>query len=186
MIIFDLDTLADSDHRQHFVDPKKNTNYFFWTHKDFPEFKGGWYHKTEVDDEYPEMLRPFKHNWKSFHESCDKDKPIHSVTRIFKFLENEYEVQIWSGRCESVREKTREWLYEHMHVLIEPNIFKAITLKMRPIGDNTPYHELKKKWLDEELSKGNKIEFVFDSDPKSIEMWKRRGIFVFDCNQGKL
>ncbi len=59
---------------------------------------------------------------------------------------------------------------------------------MRLIGDNTPLHELKEKWLDdtfEEHKFGRKtpITMVFDSDPQSIEMWKRCGIFVFDCSQ---
>jgi hypothetical protein len=27
------------------------------------------------------------------------------------------------------------------------------------------------------------IDSVFDSDPESIKMWRRRGIFVFNCAQ---
>ena len=54
---------------------------------------------------------------------------------------------------------------------------------MRPIGDFTPDDELKEKWLDEALSREEIIDFVFDDRPKVIRMWRKRGIFVFNCNQ---
>jgi len=64
---------------------------------------------------------------------------------------------------------------------------------MRPIGDNAPDDVLKEKWLDEasiyvnglsgRIGRSDPIDFVFDSDPSSIAMWRRRGIFVFEVNQ---
>ena len=56
-------------------------------------------------------------------------------------------------------------------------------LKMRPIGDSTPDDVLKERWLDEALAQGKNIDFVFDDRPKVIRMWRRRGIFVFNCAQ---
>ena len=97
--------------------------------------------------------------------------------------------QIWSKRCESERDETGKWLEKNLLC------FESNQLKMRPIGDNTPYHELKEKWLDEYINSNeyvknifqnrgkSPIEFVIDSDKDSIEMWKRREVFVFDCNQ---
>lgn len=93
-------------------------------------------------------------------------------------------------------EKIHKLRYQH-----EKDVVNSI-LKMRPTGNTTPYHKLKEQWLDEYIEsmwpkleapkKGEEnkifyrkdpIEFVFDRDPKSIEMWRRRGVFVFDCNQ---
>ena len=88
-------------------------------------------------------------------------------------------MQIWTSRDESLREKTESWITK----LTSPSPWTVeipFELKMRPIGDTTPYHDLKEKWLDE---CEEKIEFVFEKDPESIKMWKRRSVFVFKCNQ---
>jgi hypothetical protein len=66
-------------------------------------------------------------------------------------------------------------------VHIKPEVL--INIKMRPIGDFTSYDQLKESWIDEALAQGKNIDFVFDSDPASISMWRRRGIFVFSCCQ---
>lgn len=177
MIIFDLDgTLSDPSHRQHFVDPSKNPDYSFQDVETKWGTKKLWVHnKTE---------RTFVPDWKAFYEACDKDEPINPVIEIFQRLcfENPInlgrEIQIWSGRCESVREKTKRWL--------ESNVWgsRSFTLKMRPIGDSTPDDELKMKWLDEHIAGGGApISFVFDDRPKMIRAWRRRGIFVFNCAQ---
>lgn len=66
---------------------------------------------------------------------------------------------------------------------------------MRPIGDNTPDEILKERWLNERCADlitaimedripiKHDIEFVFDDRPKVVRMWRRRGVFVFNCAQ---
>lgn len=196
MIIFDLDgCLADCEHRRHFVDPEKNQEYH-WTC--FDPLSGnnlienwGWWNQEKP----PNKFIP---DWKAFYEACeagDKDLPVEPVIEIFRQLnDDEYnntEIQIWSGRCESVREKTEIWLKKYCSF----GYMNCRKLKMRPIGENTPDAELKEKWLDEYLSLPTmdfgengimpKIDFVFDDSKKVRDMWRRRGIFVFDVNQGK-
>ncbi len=152
MIIFDLDgTLADCEHRRHFVDPLYRED----------SFRIG----------------------KTFYEACDKDVPINHVIDIFsEYNDDEYncnEIQIWSGRCESVRDKTEKWLKKYTSF----DRMNCRILKMRPIGDNTPDEKLKEKWLDEVIAEGKIIDFVFDNRTKVVDMYRRRGIFVFDVNQ---
>lgn len=186
MIIFDLDgTLADYEHRRHFVQKH--------AHKDCTCEKG------LNDPHCPRIYIDWEYDLKSFHEACHKDSLILPVWRTFISILDTHSndsIQIWTERSESVREKTESWIMDNKSPLKGMKL--NIVLKMRPIGDNTPHHELKEKWLDELIKNSidkfmekesenhlgvNDIEFVFDSDPKSIEMWKRRGIFVFDCNQ---
>lgn len=157
MIIFDLDgTLADCEHRRHFVDKRK-------------------IEILKIGEEFdPKDL--WKPDWKSFYESCDKDTPIEPVIEIFRHFKND--IQIWSGRCESVRQKTQDWLF-----YTGIGAFNVTTLKMRPVGDYTPDEQLKERWIDEAISQHKTIEFVFDDRPKVVRMWRRRGIFVFDVNQ---
>jgi len=92
-------------------------------------------------------------------------------------------VQIWSGRCESVRHKTELWLWDHAGCGFDSTLTYPQILKMRPIGDNTPDDQLKERWMDEAIAEGKTIDFVFDDRPKVIRMWRRRGIFVFNCCQ---
>ncbi len=188
MIIFDLDgTLADCEHRRHFVDPKKNAGYKrrwgctkdeFENNKLIPEE----YIKIETTplECHDSIYQKFNPDFKSFYEACDKDtiiEPTWTVIRNMFGWDYYEDVHIWSGRCESVRKKTENWLEKHY--------IPYRHLKMRPIGDSTPDEVLKQKWLDEALAEGKKIEFVFDDRKKVCDMWVRRGIFVFDVSQGK-
>jgi hypothetical protein len=198
MIIFELDNvLADIEHRRHFVDPRKHPDFYWGKDKD-----GNDLYARDSQGNYCDAVgNPFKPDWQAFYEACDKDEPITPVVSMLEYIGEgkeygsdtpwvDYEgIEIWSGRCESVRNKTEKWLSKH----IRYNSAAKITLKMRPIGDSTPGHELKERWLNEYLNlptmdvancaNANTIEMVFESDPESIAMWKRRGIFVFDCRQ---
>lgn len=184
MIIFDLDdVLADCEYRPHFVD-RRYVPHTIINGSEFRRYPK-WY-----DEETDSCIIPcdinWKPDWKSFYEACDMGTPIEPVCEVFrqlhlKFPEDTVDIQIWSGRCESVRQKTLAWLDDNLfgHNLT----WWDSVLKMRPIGDNTPIEELKERWLDEALEQGEIIDFIFDSCPKSIAMWRRRGIFVFDVNQ---
>lgn len=174
MIIFDLDgTLAECEHRRHFVDAKKAQESgivdFCYSEDESPHF---WSWKG--------TRNRWKPDWKAFYEACDKDAPIEPVIQYWNdqiSLGAMEKHMIWSGRCESVRKKTEEWLHNHLLC------FDSDQLRMRPIGNTEPDEVLKERWLDEEIAKGNTIDFVFDDRPKVIRMWRRRRIFVFNCCQ---
>jgi len=183
MIIFDLDgTLADCEHRRHFVDAKhiKNLNIIDGITIIFDHKNNCW---TDSQS------KKFKPDWRSFYESCSDDTPIEPTINIFRqqiFFSKPYDEdlgwEIWSGRCESVKEKTVDWLIKNVSHFFSLKRF-VNQIKMRPIGDYTPDNQLKERWLDEFISKGGKIDFVFDDRPKVVAMWRSRGVFVFDCNQ---
>ncbi len=180
MIIFDLDgTLANCEHRRHFVDPNKeyeiksqNFNMNDIRHEDLNSYGGVVLNKN---------VKSWKPDWNSFYQACDQDKPINPAIEILivLWIKEGEELEIWSGRSESVRNKTEKWLNK--------NIFsfgiEICPLKMRSVGDSTPDDVLKEKWLDEVLSEGKTIDYVFDDRPKVIRMWRKKGIFVFNCCQ---
>ncbi len=179
MIIFDLDgTLVDCEHRRHYVDASKNPEFppVYRVNPDLSTYQDGY--------ENPLTGKKFKPNWKAFYEACDEDKPIKPAIHLFHALHySENEIQIWSGRCESTKEKTYQWLLDHAAIKYVTAFCPDKHLKMRPEGDYTPDDVLKEKWLDEALAEGNTIDFVVDDRPKVVRMWRRRGIFVFDVNQ---
>lgn len=130
---------------------------------------------------------------------ADKDESIEPlISLIYNLWVREGEdIEIWSTRCESFRSETTKWICQNIFPFQQGDIPK---IKMRPIGDSTPLHELKERWLDEYLNsiyppltkyfedgevlhRKDPIEFIFDSDEKCINMWRRRGIFVFNCSQ---
>lgn len=171
MIIFDLDgTLADCEHRRHFVVKPKQPECTC-----DPQIYGYDEPPCDIHD-----WIDWKPDWKSFYEACDKDPPIQPVIDIWnqQISLGMMDVhQIWSGRCESVRDKTEKWLDKHLLC------FNPKNLKMRLIGDSTPDDVLKEQWLDEAINDGKTIDFVFDDSETCCNMWKRRGIFVFNCCQ---
>jgi len=180
MIIFELDgTLADCEHRRHFVQAPEDycgLCHDFLTDKD----KNKDFNQICLCGRQPGL---WEQDWKAFYEACDQDEVILPVLFQFYALREKFgighPIQIWSGRCESIKLKTINWLEKHF----ARDIDWKNHLKMRPIGDNTRDDQLKEKWLDEVIAEGKIIDFVFDDRPKVIRMWRRRGIFVFNCCQ---
>lgn len=175
MIVFDLDgTLANCEHRRRFVDPEKCGDSLRKIIQNDGTYKYKHYNGN-----------PWQPDWKAFHKACDKDEPIVPVIALTQnMIETGETVSIWSGRCESVKDKTEQWL--------EENGVCYDWLKMRPIGDYTPDDHLKERWLNERcadhvekqgLGIEHDITCVFEDRPKVIRMWRRRGIFVFNCAQ---
>lgn len=192
MIIFDLDgTLADCEHRRKHIMGGKNPDYFWQKFNYNTGEMAEWVHR--------ETKKRFVPKWDKFYDECDKDEPIRPVIKIFNnLLLSGEKVQVWSGRSEVVREKTEKWLAEHT-VYSSKYPFE---IKMRPERDSTPDEQLKEAWLDHYLThlwprlpppdaenqekvyyRKDAIEFVFDDRHKVVQMWRRRGIFVFNCNQ---
>lgn len=196
MIIFDLDdTLADCEHRRHLVDPDKYpeiceySNYRMIDGQPFIDLAGkpSWRYKKTGD--------PFQHGLKAFYEACDQDMPIDPVIKLLEKISQSKHIEIWSDRCESVRKKTEDWLRKNTQPF-----YKFDEIRMSPAGCSIPVQELFAKWyreyydslypkLDKDAIEGTtyhrkgKIEMVFSANPAVIAMFRKRGIFVFDCNQ---
>lgn len=190
MIIFDLDgTLADCEHRRHFVDPNKNPHYV----ARFPDIM-----KCNVFTEpvwlHEDTGEKFKPDWKAFYEACDLDKPIEPVIKVFnELIHKNTNIEIWSGRCESVKDKTIDWLTLNVKTDFYSDFFPK--LKMRPEGLDCPQERLFEHWLRERSSdymesllngttfKNHNIQMAFLSHKPTIDLFRRHGIFVFDCAQ---
>ena len=181
MIIFDLDdVLCDTSHRRHFIDVdiaiKKGIAY-----EDVYCNIGGIQSNGYFLEDDPD--RRWKPDYAAYDNACDGDEVIEAGKEaMMALMYHPYkrDVQIWTSRCESLRDKTLNWLDGQVFFNDESLEYISRMLKMRPVGNIEPAWKLKEQWLDECKSK---IDFVFDSDPESIAMYRRRGIFVLDCRQ---
>lgn len=185
MIIFGLDgVLADIEHRRHFIDPNKRQC-------------------CSSLKEICYKCKDWQPDYKAYNEACVDAKPIINAKKVFQLLQRSPttdDVYIWSGRCESLREKTKQWIDKNIDPALYWNWDKR--LKMRPIRDDRPQHELFADWIDEnnkdiyprldpsalegtEYRRKDPIEMVFESDPQTLDMFKKRGIFTFNVSQNR-
>lgn len=105
-------------------------------------------------------------DWRSFFAACDNDSPNYPIINVLLALwAMGHEVEIWSGRSAEVNDKTEKWLAE--------NGLGMVPRRMRPEGDHTPDHDLKKAWLDESSQKPS---LVFDDRDTVVAMWRANGV----------
>lgn len=157
LYIFDLDgTLALIEHRKHFVERDRKSN-----------FAGG-----------------ITCDWRSFYAACDQDQPNEPVIRVMETLRhNGAEVWIFSGRSDEVRDKTEAWLCAHTSFMSH-ELHTALT--MRAEGDYTPDDVLKKKWLDGMLlDDRERLTAAFDDRDRVVKMWRDNGVMCFQVAPGE-
>lgn len=115
-----------------------------------------------------------RRDWDEFFENCDKDMPIESICTLYRVLsKTDYSLRIWTGRSETVKDKTKKWL--------EKFDIDYDELRMRPEEDYRPDYELKKEWV-QEVGK-DRIKLVFEDRPQVIEMWREIDVRVVEVSQ---
>lgn len=121
-------------------------------------------------------------SWSRFYKACVDDTPNTPVIATMELLLNTgAEIQIFSGREDSVRKETKAWLSEHTSLNM-----KTTTLLMRPTGDSTPDDELKRNWYENVLTAGERrrVVAVFDDRDKVVAMWRSMGVPCFQVAPG--
>lgn len=185
MIIFAFEgVLADDDHRKHLIYPNYSHGFedLYHTKLFYEQIRPGvshswyeWIHKFNGT-----IWRP---DYEAYYDACDEDEPILSTIRTFNSFwwdySHETSIQIWSGQSWNFEKKTRDWIRNFLEI-----DFPFPHIKFRAPKDMRPLWEIKKEWVNDHIGNGGKpIEMVFESDPESIAMFRRKGIFVFDCRQ---
>ena len=172
LYIFDLDgTLADLKHRRHFVERPSVRCLSCWNSNDRATCICGAKH-------------PFKPNWYAFHAACVGDTPIQPVINIVWALSClKTEIWIWSGRMETVREQTLDWIDQNVSLKYTGPF--DMLVKMRPAGDYTPDDQLKESWLHAMSPEDRaRLVMVFDDRQRVVDMWRRNGIVCAQVASG--
>lgn len=103
-----------------------------------------------------------------------EDSPNTPVINIALALYNQgYTIVFCSGRDESSREATAEWLREHLWDNADKNLI------MRKEGDQRRDFIVKSEMFDNEIAPKYNVLGVFDDRPSVLRMWRAKGIPTF-------
>lgn len=126
--------------------------------------------------------RPFleqeKPDWAAFNDAMGDDTPNTPVVTLYKTLwdSGQYEIILTSGRSESDRKITEQWLVW--------NDIPFGRLEMRKDKDNRADYIIKQEILDMLLSEGKEILFAVDDRQQVVDMWRKNGIACLQCDVG--
>lgn len=95
---------------------------------------------------------------------------------LFAFEKYGVAILIVSGRDESCRKETMDWLARSG---VTPD-----ALFMRPIDDMRKDTIIKQEIYDREIKGHCNVLAVFDDRPCVVRFWRSQGLFVFDCGNG--
>jgi uncharacterized HAD superfamily protein len=118
-------------------------------------------------------------NWNAWNRSIINDNPISQVLEVFNALKDRFPIFFVSGRSDDYRDVTLQWFEKHGIYKHDYN-----RLLMRKYQDHRDDSVVKGEIADE-IEKTHNILGVFDDRQRVVNMWIQRGIWVFDCGQGK-
>jgi hypothetical protein len=119
--------------------------------------------------------------WNEYHALCVDDKINEDVSWFLSMLKPDCFVIVLSGREESVKDQTIQWLVKH-------DVARFIDeILLRPIGDYTPDIILKPAMMDDYFNGLNwhsRVLVALDDRDKMIECWRLLGIPAWQVRQG--
>ena len=115
-------------------------------------------------------------NWDAWNAGISEDVPNAPVLDMLHSLSSSFRVVLVSGRGSEYRTQTEEWLKKYR--------IPYDSLFMRAAGDFRGDDEIKSELADL-VEEKYKILGVFDDRKRVVDMWIKRGVFVFDVAQGK-
>jgi hypothetical protein len=177
--IFDLDdTLALIDQRKHLV-----LGPWIEVPRNYRLQPG---QRTEIREGAMYIRDPnFKPDWPAFYEACIADAPnLPVIKTLVQLWTIGADVLIWTGRAESVRMQTVMWLSRHSGIAAS-HIGRM--LQMRPEGDLTPDHALKRKWYKTAPPVLRaRLTAVFERHDPLVKMWRDEGVACFQVGPDNL
>lgn len=123
------------------------------------------------------FLNGGRKDWPSFMAGIPNDTPHEQMVDLNHMYHSShalYPLFVCSGRSNTERRATEEWLYKHG--------VKYDHLLMRKTGDYRADHIVKKELLEEIRSMGYEPWIVFDDRQEVVDMWRREGLFVLQCD----
>jgi len=114
--------------------------------------------------------------WNEYFEQCHLDTPYQDVVALLQTLRQSTTVIILSGRSDSVRMKTQEWLLTH--------VGGGLPLHMRPAKDHSPDDFMKERMYNKYVKPFYNVLGVFDDRDRVVAMWRRLGLRCYQVQPG--
>lgn len=121
------------------------------------------------------------HDWDNFNKNIPLDTPIEETIFLNSILKSSVHPTVGiifaSGRSEDEREMTEKQLAD----------FKCHydKLYMRPAGDRRADYIIKKEILQQIRDDGYEPYIVIDDRSSVVEMWRKEGLFVLQCDPNR-
>lgn len=134
-------------------------------------------------DDHRRPLIPTQ-GWKAYFEACVGDTLNRPVARFVRMMyQNGYKVHILTGRCNSVRLQTEEWL--HRHGVQWDDLSMRADGSYDPTGtsmhkDFRPDHEVKLEMIQQLNLTPEKVFACLDDRDHMVKFWRDMG---FTCWQ---
>lgn len=125
-------------------------------------------------------LQQEKKDWDSFYEHCDEDEPIKDIIELIELMQiHEYNIVFCTGRRESVRKKTEDWLFKNIWCLRE------YKLLMRKDNDWRHDTEVKPELLANAGITPDDVWFVLEDRDSVVATLRGLGFRVLQVDEGK-
>jgi len=117
-------------------------------------------------------------DYDAFFKACTDDDPIKETIALAKTLSETSTIWIVTGRNESVKKETEQWLRKH-------DVPVKWLKYMRASTDRRPDTVIKYEWF-RSLSKRERdaIQIVFEDRVKAVDMWREQGVRCFHVDYG--
>lgn len=110
------------------------------------------------------------------------DRPKTNIIDIVKRFHNTHHILIVSGRQDSCKDATLEWLHKHGVI---PSDNTKFSLMMRATGDNRKDSIVKREIFDNFINGKFNVDFVLDDRDQVVEMWRGElGLTCLQVNYG--
>lgn len=120
-------------------------------------------------------------DWDTFFSLCHLDSPhewcLDLIHALYKT--NIYEVIFLTGRNETQREMTLNWLKTHTQFRHE---HLAANLYMRHAHDNRHDDVMKREIFEKEISPKYRVMFAIDDRERVIKLWRSLGVPALQCD----
>jgi len=117
-------------------------------------------------------------DWDKFYNDCFDDEPILNIINLVEILSDFYEIIFCTGRRESVRTLTTEWLEDNL------NIEFPVSLLMRRNNDKRHDIKTKPELLSAYGIELSDIEFVLEDRNSMVNRWRELGLVCLQVRDG--
>lgn len=115
-------------------------------------------------------------NWKEFNATIETDELHDWCKEIVNRMARDHMIIIVSGRVDSLKRQTEEWLSKHD--------VRWDYLYMRKVHDMRPDQVIKLEIYQNFIKEEFKVIFVLDDRSKVVNMWRDQGLVCLQCAVG--